>query len=419
MFGLRLGLCAALFVSAATGDQLADNRFVETIHLRGLLSFSPDSEPFDLQPLNVLIGPNGAGKSNLLEAFDLLHRAPDHLVTAIRDGGTPGDWIWKGAEADNMARIEAIIGPAPTGRSLRYKLAFTEANHRLEVTDEAIEEVKPVNQDMPDVRFYYRFNKGRPMISVPSKGKDAKPKERHLERDSLAPDESVLSQRKDPDLYPELTWTGKAFGEIVSFREWSFGRGTALRKPQSANDPIDQLMGDARNLALVLNEIEHRRGRELDDLVRRFLPRFRRLSTRILGGTVQFHLHEDGLDVPIPATRLSDGTIRFLAILAALLAPTPPRLLCIEEPELGLHPDALGLLAEMLVEASSRMQIVVTTHSDVLISALSDQVQSVVVCENPGDGTVLRRLEADRLTHWLGKYRLGDIWRIGQIGGNL
>jgi predicted ATPase len=398
---------------------MANNRFFESIQLNGFLSFPPGSPPFEMKPLNVLIGPNGAGKSNLLEVFELLHAAPTNFASAIRDGGGPAEWIWKGTGHDKIAQINAVIGPAPTNRPLRYKLAFTESGQRVEVIDEAIEDPRPDRPNLPDVRFYYRFQQGHPVINVRGNGKNGQYKERRLERDSLPPDQSVLSQRKDPDLYPELTWAGRAFGEIRTFREWSFGRYGELRKPQQADDPADQLRSDARNLALVLNEIEHRRGKEVDALIQRFLPRFQRLSTRILGGTVQFYLHEQGLDEPIPATRLSDGTIRFLAILAALLAPTPPRMLCIEEPEMGLHPDALALLAEMLVEASSRMQLVITTHSDILISALTDHVDSVVVCENVGHGTILNRLEVDKLSFWLDKYRLGEIWRIGEIGGNL
>ncbi len=398
---------------------MADNRFVESIQLKGFLSFPPDSPPFDMRPLNVLIGPNGAGKSNLIEAFELLHAAPTDFATAIRDGGGPAEWIWKGSGNGKMAQIDAVIGPAPTKRPLRYKIDFAESGQRVEVIDEAIEEVQPGRPDRPDVFFYYRFQQGRPLINIRGNGKNGQYKERRLERDSLLPDQSVLSQRKDPDLYPELTWVGRGFGDIRTFREWSFGRYGELRRPQQADDPVDQLRPDARNLALVLNEIEHRRGKELDALVERFLPRFQRLSTRILGGTVQFYLHEKGLDQPVPATRLSDGTIRFLAILAALLAPTPPRLLCIEEPEMGLHPDAMALLAEMFVEASSRMQLVITTHSDVLVSALTEHVDSVVVCENLGNGTTLNRLEPEKLSFWLDKYRLGELWRIGEIGGNL
>ena len=81
------------------------------------------------------------------------------------------------------------------------------------------------------------------------------------------------------------------------------------------------------------------------------------MTTTISGGTVQFYLHESDFAAPIPATRLSDGTIRFVALLATLLTPDPPRVVCIEEPELGLHPDAVALLADVLVDASDRMQL--------------------------------------------------------------
>jgi predicted ATPase len=145
------------------------------------------------------------------------------------------------------------------------------------------------------------------------------------------------------------------------------------------------------------------------------LPRFQKFSTRVHGNTVQFYLHESGLKTPVPSTRLSDGTIRFMAILALLLSPSPPPLLCIDEPELGLHPDAMSLLSDLLVDASGRMQLIVTTHSDALVSALTDSADSVLVCEHRG-GTVVQRVESDSLTHWLEKYRLGELWRIGELG---
>lgn len=232
------------------------------------------------------------------------------------------------------------------------------------------------------------------------------------------PDESVLSQRKDPDLYPEVTWLGQQFERMQTFREWSFGRYAPLRQPQPADLPSDVLLPDSRNLGLILNDLEHNdAGAEFNRLLSRFLPRYKRFSTRVQGGTVQFYLHEDSLKSPVPATRLSDGTIRFMAMLALLLSPAPPPLLCMEEPELGLHPDAVSLLADLLVDASARIQLIVTTHSDALVSALTESADSVLVCEYRG-GTVLRRVESKRLQHWLEKYRLGEIWRIGELGGN-
>src|SRR5262249_53723235 len=125
-------------------------------------------------------------------------------------------------------------------------------------------------------------------------------------------------------------------------------------------------------------------------------------------GTVQFYLHEPGFASPIPSTRLSDGTLRFVALLATLLAPSPPPLVCIEEPELGLHLDAVALFALLLFRAAELTQLIVTTHSDELVSALTNQPDAVIACERPSSGTKLRRLDPKKLATWLDEYRLGD-----------
>ena len=393
---------------------------IQKLRLDGLLSFAPDSEPFELRDLNVLIGPNGSGKSNLIEALELLSATPRDFAAAVRDGGGPAEWLWKGGDAVGPAEIEAVLeNGTPTGRPLRYRLRFTAVQGRVEVVDEAIEEAgrNPYGPDLADVYFYYRFQQGHPAINIRDHGADG-PIERRLRREDLLPDQSVLAQRKDPEQYPEVTWTGRRFGGIHTFREWTFGRYVPLRQPQPADLPEDRLLPDSRNLALVLNQIEHAGEVRLNQLLRQFFPRFERMSTRVSGGTVQFYLHESGFRAPIPATRLSDGTIRFIAILALLLSPSPPPLVCIEEPELGLHPDAVALLADLLVDASERMQLVVTTHSDALVSALTGQPDAIVACERPGAGTVFRRLDPARLAAWLEDYRLGDLWRMGELGAN-
>jgi predicted ATPase len=116
--------------------------------------------------------------------------------------------------------------------------------------------------------------------------------------------------------------------------------------------------------------------------------------------------------------RMSDGTLKFLCLLAALFNPSPPPLICIEEPELGMHPDALKLVAEALVEASEHVQLVVTTHSEALIDALSGHPDCVLVCERDFDnGTQFKRLSAKDLDEWLEHYTLGELWRKGEIGG--
>ncbi|HND18819.1 MAG TPA: AAA family ATPase, partial [Acidobacteriota bacterium] len=133
------------------------------------------------------------------------------------------------------------------------------------------------------------------------------------------------------------------------------------------------------------------------------------------GATAQVFLTEG--EFTIPATRLSDGTLRYLCLLAILCDPTPPPLICIEEPELGLHPDILPKLADRLVAVSNRTQLIVTTHSEILVDALNEHPEFVVVCEKHNGQTEMNRLNKKELAEWLEDYRLGQLWTMGQIGG--
>jgi predicted ATPase len=134
------------------------------------------------------------------------------------------------------------------------------------------------------------------------------------------------------------------------------------------------------------------------------------------GGTVQLFLHEGSY--AIPATRLSDGTIRYLCLLAILFDPAPPPLVCIEEPELGLHPDLITSVARHLQSLAERTQVIITTHSVLLVDALSESPESIVVCEKEQEATALTRLSAKELEPWLDEYGLGQLWSRGSLGGN-
>ena len=204
------------------------------------------------------------------------------------------------------------------------------------------------------------------------------------------------------------------------FRNWNLGRNPSLRRPQSVDLPNDFLAEDASNLGLVFNFLE-RTGNVKDTLnshLARFYEHYKDFAVSVEGGTVQVLLREKDLSGWIPASRLSDGTLHFLCLSAILCHPSPPPLICIEEPEIGLHPDILPIIAEMLIEASHRTQIIVTTHSDILVDALSHVPEAVLVCEKESNATSVLRLEQEQLRVWLNEYSLGDLWRSGELGGN-
>ena len=383
---------------------------IQRIKLTNVLSFGPDAQELKLEPLNVLIGPNGSGKSNLIEAIGLLKAAPRDLHAPIRDGGGVGDWIWRGGTTGGIAQIEVVLSYREE-RTLRYTLTFLEEGQRFRVNSEELVPEHPdsgtsdphfsTNGEMAHVDFV-DFESGNDEVS--------------MWVDAIRSDQSIFAQVRGPN-FPELTYTARQLERIRLFREWSFGRLTPARLPQKADLPNNFLAEDGANLGLVLNRLRRdpKSKSRLLKALRKLYEGVDEYGVSVEGGTVQIFLQEG--NITVPATRLSDGTLRYLGLLAILCHPKPPPLVCIEEPELGLHPDILPGLAELLREASQRCQLIVTTHSDTLVDALTDTPESVVVCEKENGQTRMKRLDKQELAGWLERYSLGDYWMRGGLGG--
>lgn len=394
-------------------QEAAGARLLHALTLRNLLSFGPESARLELHSLNVLIGPNGSGKSNLLEALALLRATPNRvspndLRTIIGRGGGVGEWIWKG-NPKGAAVLEAIVDNPRGQQPLRHLLAFRAEQQTFRLDDERIEYENPYPGELTPY-FFYRYQQGRPVIQL-SGG------ERKLARESVEPDISILAQRRDPDTYPVITELAVDYDRIRLFREWSFGRNTVFREPQKADLRTDQLEEDFSNLGLFLNRLRRqpKAKSELLGALRDLYEGLTDFDVSVEGGTVQVFFTEG--EYTIPATRLSDGTLRYLCLLAILCDPEPPPLIGIEEPELGLHPDILPKIADLFLKASKRTQLIVTTHSDVLVDAFTEHPETIVVCEKHAGQTSMKRLESEQLALWLEDYRLGELWTRGELGG--
>ena len=398
--------------------------FMHRIKLQNILSFGPDAQELELEPLNVLIGPNGSGKSNFIDAIGLLQATPTDLAVSVRERGGVQDWVWQDEAAFlPTACIEAIVQVLTvTYKSLllRHRLEFADMDYRLQVFEERIESAESL-PDFAKPRLHFALGPDGRAVLADYQGENdqRRPelKERELRSESLDRQQSVLAQRKDLERYPELFSLGEMYRRIRMYRDWHFGRQTPVRLPQKPDLPNDNLMEDCRNLGLVLNRL----SRDID-AKERLLGALKGIyegvsdfHVNIEYGAVQVFLRED--KSLVPATRLSDGTLRYLCLLTILCHPRPPPLVCIEEPELGLHPDIIPGLAELLREASQRCQLIVTTHSDILVDALSDTPESVVVCEKENGQTTMKRLDKQDLAGWLERYSLGDYWMRGGLGG--
>ncbi len=407
------------------------------LKLRGLLSFGPKGVDLPMEPLTVAIGPNGSGKSNLLDAISLFQAAPRGMGEPVQRSGGMREWLWKGPGAEGAATLDATVDAPPIG-SLRHGLTVTDAGGRLNVVSECIEPLDTQN-DKRAALSYHRppadpdiarevadanaAADAEDAARKPAAGEWSAPRivarysgaAIHFAAD-FSPEDSLLRRMAASD-HPALMHLSSRYERIRLYRDWSFGPGSSLRQPGSAHAPADFLDENAQNLPLVLSQLSGERKRRFADALRELFDGIVGVQCPVAGGVVSLFLEEaDGRS--IPATRLSDGTLRYLCLLAVLLHPKPPPLICMEEPELGLHPDLLPTLADLAVDASQRCQIVVTTHSDIFVDALTDRPESVVVCEKHDGATEMRRLDPKDMKKWLEDYRLGALWTSGELGGN-
>jgi predicted ATPase len=361
------------------------------IELENLLSFK--HLDLEMRPLNVLVGPNAAGKSNLIRSLGLVQALPTRgLAQVIGGAGGPRMWINRRTGGIANIRIEGT-----NDLQFEYALSFQETSQSWAIVRETYGDV---------------FERRQDQVTLGTRGNT-------VMQTSIGINVSVLSEIRHPN-EPAMAKLAAALEKIRLYREFVTGPRAQARYGTSSGLLSDYLLEDGGNLALRLNEMDVDGGLQSINLaINRLFPLFSEVKILTRGGITQLFVREKGIDEPFAATILSDGTLRLLLLLAVLKDPNPPTLVCIEEPETGLHPDAIRDVAELLIEASSRTQVVVTTHSPALIDALGDQPEAVAVCERDNDGfTKIRRLHGAKLRDWLERYTLGELWQKGEIGGN-
>ncbi|HQY01076.1 MAG TPA: AAA family ATPase [Flavobacteriales bacterium] len=381
---------------------------IHEITLRNILSFGPDTPPLKLGNLNVLIGPNGSGKSNLIEAIGLLQAVPTGVSKAVENGGTLGDWVWKGGKA-KAASISAVISAKDRIPALRHSITIGEDEFYLHLTEETIKLADP--DAAPDKSLLYHANHWMGELRVDGEMK-------MINLGSGDAGSSVVERRRDPEAYPEISSLDDRYRDIRIYRDWVFGRKNAIRGPQPVKLRGDRLEEDFSNLIPFLNRKFGTKPAAKRKLVKVLSALYEGFSDyELVSESDSLQLYFSEGDMSIRSKRLSDGSLRFLSMAAVLLDPEPPALICIEEPELGLHPDVVTKVADLLKEASKKTQIIVTTHSDMLVDALNDQADRVVVCEKHDGQTRFERLDAERLSSWIKEYGLAELWSRGTLGG--
>lgn len=360
---------------------------LDKITIRGFKSIRA-LENFDLKSLNLFIGANGVGKSNLISFFRMLNAFMEgKLNIYIADNGGMSDTLFNG-------RKETA--------EMYFETRFGSRGHRFTLRPGASEEPTIVNE----ARYYahgQRVSWWEMGDSLNGKSKIA------AEAASIATD----AKYSRPVVTAIKSW------QIYHFHDTS---ATAKMRHYEIVQDHAELRIDAANIAPYLLNLRETHGsayRDILDVVRLVTPFFDDfiLDLRKMGEAEKVNLSwmQKGSDYPMQPYHLSDGTIRFIALATALLQPDPPSSIIIDEPELGLHPHALAILAELIQHAATRTQLIIATQSATLLDHFG--MEDIVVVKREDGGSTFRRLEHKDYVRWLESYTVGELWTKNVITG--
>ncbi len=393
------------------------NQFWNEIKIRNIFSFDDTGIDIKLKPLNVLIGQNASGKSNFINVINMLFATSvDFENNIIRNGGI-NEVLWKGADTPEAEITATMRNAIDETHPIHYHLKFNVENSNHQITNEII---KSYNPNFPKSKPYLYFERlGKDVTINLGEAYSRRLKRLRLSSDEFKLEKSVLAQRNDPKIYPEITYLSDYFRACSTFGVFESINTQWLKAPNKVGDFNLSLLRDCSNFSLVVNRLD-RLG-----LLRSFiLPKLKTLydhidnfKTFIEADHAVLYLEERGLNKPLSISRMSDGTLRFLALLVILFNPDGPPVICIDEPEVGLHPEVIPVLGELLIQASQEKQIIVATHSVQLVDALSETPDSIMVFERVENKTSVNQLDPAELREWLSEYSLGKLWAKGVIGG--
>ena len=382
-------------VGGSVGIPPAGAVALRSLTMRNVLSFGAEAT-VELGPLNVLIGANGCGKSNLMDVVALLKAAATtDLSDEFRGGGA--EWPWKGGGEKLPEMQVESEWRGEFDFFYRHRIAIrVRESGAYSIADEFVG-----TPEQPNVLFRARDANSRASI-LGSAMFDSDEDDSEADM-SLPKFRRGLSDKIEKVCVYRNRYVGRGRG-MNPLRAAGRADGEKWRIPESMDD-----------FAMVLNRVYPERGDVINEKMREFYEDARKVHFSVFDGAVQVKLEEANGRI-IPAHRMSDGMLNWLFLLTVLLDPKPPALVCIDEPETGMHPDMLPTLARMLIDASSRMQLIVTTHSDMIVDCFADLPEAVVVCDKVDGVTQIKRLTAEDFAAWK-EEGLGVAWISGAIGG--
>ncbi len=359
---------------------------IDKITLKGFKSIKR-LEDFRLRKLNVLIGANGAGKSNFVDFFRMLRAFADEAFQEFVEEQGGGDSFFFRGPKDNS--------------SISARLVFDANSYEFTLKPAADGSLRMTSEEVG-------FGSSTQTLSAGSR-------------------ESALKANKDA----KSKWQKNTYGvphyvyeSVSNWTVYHFHDTSSLspmRRDGSVRDNM-RLRSDASNLAAFLLELRNEESGSytlICDTIRLIAPFFDdfllRPQKKGNNELVRLEWQQKGSDFPFQPTQLSDGTIRFICLATALSQPEPPATIIIDEPELGLHPFAISILASLIKSASERMQVVISTQSATLLDYF--EAEDIVVVKRKKGRSEFERLNAEALSSWLEDYSVGELWQKNVVQG--
>jgi predicted ATPase len=364
------------------------DRQMSTLYQLDVKGFkSIKDQTLEFAPINVFIGGNGTGKSNLIGVFHFLHRIVNkELQTYTGEAGGANAILFFGRKVTKELSLRVDFRDGKDANAYALHLLPTDEDRFV------------INGEFTHYRDMRRY-------------------EYSLNRDAW----SGHSEARIAEATSYVA--GYVRRHLDSYRIYHFHDTTASAPVKQTADVEDNrfLRPDAGNLAAFLYRLKQTEVdyfQNIEDAVKQVAPFFRRfrLEPSLLNpDKIRLEWEEAGSDMYFGPAALSDGTLRFMCLATLLLQPRLPSLILIDEPELGLHPAAIQLLADLLQSASTRTQLIVATQSVTLINQL--QPEHVWVTDLEGGESVFRHLRSVDMSAWLEDYGLGELWEKNIIGG--
>jgi predicted ATPase len=368
---------------------------LEYIQVNGFKSIQ--NQKLDLRNLNVLIGANGSGKSNFISIFRLLNEVYEERLQAYTGSIGADSLLYYGRKTTSRIEINLSFKGREKGLANGYKISLIPSDK-----DTLIFEREAV--------WFHDRNKNYPNPKSDIIGSGNK--------------ETGLFEASKQNPYQVVA--DYVIGALRSWKLYHFhdtSSSSNMKKQQNINDN-ERLQPDASNIAAFLYLLQERFPQNYKRIIgniRRVTPFFDDFvlsPLRLNPDNILLQWRDVNSDNLFNAHSLSDGTLRFICLATLLLQPELPSVILIDEPELGLHPFAINVLAGLVRSAATKTQIIISTQSVPLVNQF--QPSDILVVDREGGQSVFRHVDDEELKDWMTQYSgygLGDLWEKNILGG--